>query len=491
MVIRLLTKYDMNLFFINLLLLAALPAFDPEGNQAKDSVSGVDAFPGAEGFGRHTTGGRGGSVIKVTNLLDAGPGSLREAINAAGPRIVVFTVSGTIKLKSNLTIRNGDITIAGQTAPGEGICVRDYPFNVAADNVIIRFMRFRLGDETRREGDSIGGRFRKNILIDHCSVSWATDECASFYSNENLTMQWCLISEGLRNSVHEKGTHSYGAIWGGRRSSFHHNLLAHHDSRMPRLGDVHEAALSSLTDLRNNVIYNWWHNNAYGGEAANANLVNCYYKPGPASLHRERILSIGKELDSGDEIENVWGKFYIDGNYVEGSERATRDNWQFGVYNQFDEKFGAVPVADQQQMRRNSPHPIENNVRTHTALEAYRLVLAFAGASLHRDAVDERIVRNVRDGTYDFKASRGSRNGIIDSQKDVGGWPGLQSAASPVDSDGDGMPDDWETAHGLNPSVNDASGSDLHPDYTNIERYVNSLVTDLQYRKNKYLATQH
>ncbi len=443
----------------------------------------VVAFPGAEGFGKYTTGGRGGRVIKVTNLLDSGPGSFRAAVEASGPRIVVFTISGTIRLKSKLAIRNGNITIAGQTAPGDGICIRDYPFEVSSDNVIIRFMRFRLGDEAGREGDSIGGRYRKNVIIDHCSVSWATDECMSFYSNEDLTVQWCLISEGLRNSVHEKGTHSYGAIWGGKRSSFHHNLLAHHDSRMPRLGDIHEVALSSLIDIRNNVVYNWWHNNAYGGEAANANIVNCYYKPGPASFNRERIMSIGKELDSGDEIENVWGKYYINGNYVDGSPRATADNWQFGVYNQFDKKFGAVPLAEQLAMRLESPHNFENNVFTHTAHQAYNLVLAFAGASLRRDDVDKRIIRNVREGTFDFQASKGSRNGIIDSQSDVGGWPALESEKPAPDTDDDGMPDAWETAHGLNPLAGDASGRSLDQIYDNIEVYINSLVTDIQRRK--------
>lgn len=443
------------------------------------------AFPGAEGFGRYATGGRGGRVIKVTNLLDSGPGSLREAVSAEGPRIVIFTVSGTIQLKSKLAIRNGDLTLAGQTAPGDGICIRDYPVDVSSDNVIIRFMRFRLGDEAGQEGDSLGGRYQKNIIIDHCSVSWATDECMSFYSNENLTVQWCLIAEGLRNSVHEKGPHSYGGVFGGRRSSFHHNLFAHHDSRLPRLGDIHTVALSSLIDIRNNVVYNWWHNNVYGGEAANANIINCYYKPGPASDHRERIISIGRELDSRDEIENVWGKFYIHGNFVEGSTRATEDNWQFGVYNQFDKKFGEVSARDRQDMRMKRPHDNEDNVLTHTAKEAYRLVLAFAGASLYRDNVDKRIVRNVSEGTFDHPASKGSRNGIIDSQRDVGGWPELRSGQYPADSDDDGMPDSWESMHRLDPFSNDAAGRDLSRVYDNIEMYINSLLDDLQHRKTE------
>ena len=439
------------------------------------------AFPGAEGFGKDATGGRGGKVLKVTNLNDSGAGSLRAAVNTAGARIIVFEVSGTISLLSNLNINQGSVTIAGQTAPGDGITLKNYPVTVNADNVIIRFMRFRMGDEKQQEGDALGGRFRKNIIVDHCSMSWSTDECVSFYGNENFTLQWSIISESLRNSTHAKGAHGYGGIWGGKKASFHHNLLAHHDSRNPRLGE--EAgkafALTDLVDLRNNVIYNWGNNSAYGGEAMNVNIVNCYYKPGPVTTKRERILSIDKNKTSGTEVYDTWGKFYINENYVEGSARATADNWTYGVFNQFHGSYGTVSEADKAAIRLMEPHPIQNNVTTHTAEEAYQRVLSYGGASLKRDAVDSRVVGDVRNGSFTAPGSKGSMNGIIDSQSDVGGWPELQSVPAPLDSDGDGMPDDWETARKLDPAKANANGRSLSTAYDNIEVYINSLVKDI------------
>ncbi len=459
------------------------------GTTEPDPEEGIRAFPGAEGYGKMTTGGRGGRVYYVTTIEDnSSEGSLRYAINQTGPRIILFKVSGTIQLNSDLEIKNGDLTIAGQTAPGDGICIRDYPVTVEADNVIIRFIRFRLGDESLQEADALGGRFHKNIIIDHCSMSWSVDECVSFYENEMFTLQWCIISESLRNSVHDKGSHGYGGIWGGRGASFHHNLLAHHDSRNPRLGEVADDpfALSDLVDLRNNVIYNWQGNSCYGGEAMNANIVNCYYKPGPATTKIERIISIDKILTETSQLYNIWGKFYIEGNYMSASARATNDNWTYGVYNQFNSKYGEVAEEEKNAMRLSEPLP-SYGITTHTAVDAYAKVLAYAGASLVRDVVDTRIVSEVTNGNATYMdGGNGSINGIIDTQAAVGGWPLLNSSPAPDDTDNDGMPDYWETANSLNYlDPDDAQLTTVEGIYPNIEVYINQLVESITENQNK------
>ena len=452
----------------------SLFAFETEANE-------IPAFPGAEGHGRYTVGGRGGRVFKVRNLNDSGEGSLRAAVEAEGPRIVVFDVSGTIELKSRLRIQNGYLTIAGQSAPGDGICLKNYEvFLDACEEVIIRYLRFRMGDEARQQGDAIGGQKNRNVIIDHCSASWSTDECASFYANENFTMQWCLIAESLRNSVHKSGKHGYGGVWGGKNASFHHNLLAHHDSRNPRLGEyVSTYALSDRVDLRNNVIYNWHGNTCYGGEGMNVNMVNNYYKPGPATLrNQERIIAIWNRVETWDPLYNVWGRFHIDGNKLIGSERATQDNWKFGV--QFDSKWKHMSETDKQALRLDSPFD-PGFVTTDSAEGAYQKVLRSVGASVKRDSVDQRIIRDVETGTATFSdGGNGSSDGFIDTQSAVGGWPELKSLPAPIDTDGDGIPDKWELANGLNPRDSlDGNGDINHDGYTNIEDYLNSLC--LQY----------
>lgn len=375
----------------------------------------------------------------------------------------------------------GDVTIAGQTAPGDGICLRDYPVTINADNVIIRYLRFRMGDAAKQEGDALGSRFHKNIIIDHCSMSWSTDETVSIYNNENTTLQWCFITESLRNSVHGKGAHGYGGIWGGKNASFHHNLLAHHDSRNPRLGEYAGSAfaLTDLVDLKNNVIYNWGGNSLYGGEAMNVNIVNCYYKPGPATSKTDRIASLDKNKIAGTEVYDIWGKFYINGNFVEGSTQATTNNWTYGVYNQFHSSYGTVSETDKAAMQLPSPLNINNNVNTHTAIIAYDKVLNYGGASLARDAIDTRIVNEVKNKNFTHTGSNGSTNGIIDTQSDVGGWPELKSVTPPIDTSGDGMPDAWKLEKKLKVTDKNPNGHDLSTGYENIEVYINSLVNNI------------
>tara|TARA_R110002020_G_scaffold376792_2_gene587872 strand:- start:18 stop:1499 length:1482 start_codon:yes stop_codon:yes gene_type:complete len=443
------------------------------------------AFPGAEGFGQMTTGGRGGIVFYVDKLTDDGSaGTLRYAINQSGKRTIIFNTGGTIQLKSKLQINFGDITIAGQSAPGDGITIRDFPVVINADNVIIRYLRFRMGDESEQQADALEARFHKNIMIDHCSLSWSTDETATFYANENTTLQWSIISESLKNSVHEKGSHGYGGIWGGKNASFHHNLLAHHDIRNPRLGEEagNAFALTDLVDVRNNVIYNWGSNSAYGGEAMNVNIVNNYYKPGPATptgSKRNRIVSIDKNKNEGTEVYNIWGKFFVDGNVIEGSNSASQDNWTYGVLNQFHSSYGTVSQADLDGLRLAVSHHIDNNVITHSGEEALELVLLHAGSSVKRDEVDLRILDNVKTNSYCFEGSLGSTNGIIDSQADVDGWPELAAGTSVIDSDKDGIPDEWEISNKLDPNLaTDAPKIKPGTPYSYLEIYLNSLIKD-------------
>ena len=444
------------------------------------NTGGTPAFPGAEGFGKYVTGGRGGKVIYVTNLNDSGAGSLRAAINTSGPKIILFKVSGNIKLESELSVYD-NTTIAGQTAPGGGITLQDYNVKVRGDNIIIRYMRFRMGDTHAVENDALGGRFQKNIIVDHCSMSWSTDECVSFYQNENFTLQWCAITESLRNSVHAKGAHGYGGVWGGKNASFHHNLLAHHDSRNPRLGEYANDpfALTDLVDIRNNVIYNWGGNSCYGGDAMNVNMVNNYWKPGPGTSNstKERILSTGRSLDTTSPLYGIWGKYYVDGNYVVGSTRATQDNWTYGVYNQFHSSQLPVSEADKAEVKIEEPHPF-GEITTHSATKAYELVLEYVGASLFRDSVDLRAVNDTRSGTASIMdGGNGSTNGYIDTPSAAGGWPVLPTGEAPLDTDGDGMPDVWENEHGLNPNSSiDGNLTTLDGGYTNVEVYINSIV---------------
>lgn len=428
------------------------------------------AFPGAEGFGRYTTGGRGGRVIYVTNLNDSGAGSFRAAVTASGPRIVLFKVSGIIELNSRINIKNGDLTIAGQSAPGDGIAVKNYTVYVGADNVIIRFLRFRMGDEKMTEDDAIWGRRQKNIILDHCSMSWSTDEASSFYDNSNFTMQWCILSESLRVSVHGKGTHGYMGIWGGQKASFHHNLLAHHDSRNPRFCGSRYTGRADLEhiDFRNNVIYNWGGNSGYAGEGGSYNMVNNYYKPGPASKNTSRIFQPSADDGKNSQAAGVWGKFYVAGNYMDKSPLVTNDNWH-GIYPN--------PSSKNKAELRSNIEFNKGQITTHSPENAFDAVLAYAGASYFRDVVDERVTGEALNGTFTYTGSNGSENGLIDSQTDVGGWPVYNSLTAPVDTDGDGIPDEWELKYGLDPNdSSDGSAYTLNSMFTNVEVYLNDLV---------------
>lgn len=435
-----------------LLVCAGILALNP--NVFAGDTPPLPAFPGAEGFGANATGGRGGRVIAITSLNDEGPGSLRAALEQEGPRTVVFRVSGTIALKSALKLRHGDITIAGQTAPGNGICLQNYHTDLSGSrNVIIRHLRFRPGDASGQGVDALTGVNCEDIIIDHCSFSWSVDECLSLYRGvRNLTVQWCLVSESLYASVHIKGNHGFGGIWGGTNASWHHNLLAHHSSRNPRF-----ASDCVNVDFRNNVIYNWGYNSAYGGERSFINVVNNYYKPGPATEEKcdRRIL----DVSSG-------GRWYVSGNYVVGFPEISANNWNGGVQR--------LRVSED-QLRADLPFPFAP-VTTHSAEEAYKLVLKNAGATLPRlDSVDARVVEEVRGGTARFgETYGGGGKGIINSPETVGGWPKLRSAAAPLDTDGDGMPDEWERRFGLDPNDPSDGPQDKDGDgYTNLEEYLN------------------
>jgi pectate lyase len=408
------------------------------------------AFPSAEGYGKYATGGRGGRVIVVSNLNDAGAGSLRDAVEQEGKRIIVFSVSGTIDLKSTLRLANGDVTIAGQSAPGDGICLKGYPFSISGSNVIIRYLRFRLGDVNSVENDALTGGRCKDVIVDHCSASWSVDECLSLYKIENLTVQYCMVAQSLSKSLHFKGAHGFGGIWGGNKASFHHNLLAHHSSRNPRFASDG----SKSVDFRNNVIYNWGFKSAYGGgQHGEINMVANYYKPGPATRPDVRSCIVEAAVDGTSA-------YYLADNVVEGYPEVSQNNW-LGAKGNFLE-------------RRALPVPFEP-LSLQTASEAYDIVLREAGCSHRRDSYDRMIVEQVRagvagkGGTFD-----GGSNGIIDSQEEVGGWPELRSLPAPEDTDGDGMSDAWEKANRLNPSsAEDASEYTLSKEYTNIEVYLN------------------
>ena len=436
------------------------------------------AFPGAEGGGMYTTGGRGGNVYFVTSLDDTNTGNtttregtLRWCLAQTGPRTILFKTAGIIHLKTQLNIP-ANTTIAGQTAPGDGICIADHTTQIQDNNIILRYVRFRMGDVTKIEGDALWGRNKSNIIIDHCSMSCNTDECASFYDNTNFTLQWCVLSESLRNSVHGKGAHGYGGIWGGKTASFHHNLLAHHDSRNPRMcgSRYSNKPNEELVDFRNNVIYNWGSNSGYAAEGGSYNIVNNYYKSTSFSSNASRIFQPNADDGKNQQPAGVWGSFYVSGNYMSSSPAVTNDNWQ-GIHPNPSTK-----SKDELKSTKEFAVPF---VTTHTAQEAYSLILAGGGASFKRDATDTRVMNEVANGLAPVRASNGTtKGGLIDTQSDVGGWDTYTYNTSEIltDSDADGMPDSWENAKGLAPNNPADRNSVASSGYTNLEEYINGIL---------------
>ena len=408
------------------------------------------AFPGAEGFGRFSLGGRGGKVLFVTNLHDSGPGSLRAAIEADYPRIVVFKVSGTIELQSHLRIRHPRITIAGQTAPGDGICLRRYPLVISADDVIVRFLRVRLGDEAGRKMDGIDVSDAENVIVDHCSVSWTLDEAVNTYhGSKNITIQWCLISESLHDSPLQEG-HGFAASLGGFNTSYHHNLLANNAGRNPSIAGEEDAPTINL-DFRNNVIFNWGHR-TLDGRPRSINVVNNYYKAGPAS-RRDHIVKMQTIYDGS------FGRWYIDGNVMVDTAGKVHRSGIVRIDSDDVPLDSALVEA-----------PVEfAPVLTESAEETYERVLDAAGATLpRRDAHDVRVVGEVRSGETTYG------NGIISRQTDVGGWPELRSTDPPEDADADGMPDAWERPFTAAGDLSLEGAQDADGDgYTNVEEYLN------------------
>jgi pectate lyase len=430
-------------------------------------IEQLPAFPQAEGFGAYAKGGRGGKVIFVDNLNDDGPGSLRAAVNDSVPRIVIFRVSGTVELQSELRVTNPYITIAGQTAPGDGICLKNFPLKIHRTNdVIVRGIRVRPGIELLKEGGSTDGiavEFSRNVIVDHCTASWSTDEILNTNNkNSDVTVQWCIFSESLNNSTQGR-EHGYAATLGGTRTSIHHNLFAHNKGRNPSIGGGDRDRRSEL-DIRNNVVYNWI-SRVCDGKPHTVNFVANYYRPGPATPQNNRTVVAEIQNSERYGFDSQW---FIEDNYIEGFPELTSDNWS-----------GAVRFRSGCSMEKNRVYtPFENsNYMTRDAAMAYLEVLDHAGVTVpHRDAVDKRVIEDVRTGSATFG------NGIIDKVEQVGGWPELLTNDVPSDTDEDGMPDEWEANEGLD--INDPTDRlDIKQGevYDNLERYLNELASDKPY----------
>jgi pectate lyase len=423
------------------------------------------AFPGAAGWGKSATGGRAAEtkVLAVTSLEDSGPGTLREALMQSGPRIIVFKTGGVIDLKSKISFQQGDVTIAGQTAPGDGIIIKSFPIRIGASNVIFRGLRIRNGDGPGPKGDlrdsiQLGradGKPIQNIIIDHCSFGWSVDETGEFwYGAKNVTFSNCIFSEALWKSIHEKGSHGYALLFGNglnENVTLYRNLFAHNERRNPWIKD------NAQVEMTNNVIYNWgtegaglWNSEA-GKPASSANLINNYFKAGVDSGKR-RGINLAKTAAPGS-------KFFIKGNIGPGRPEDKGDEW---------DAVGVGMGVDATTFRTDTPLPnLASGVSVEPAMTAYERVLKEAGA-FPRDAADKRAVETTRTGTGKH----------IDKMTDLGGYPTYAPGTPPPDTDNDGIPDTWEQSHSLNPKdPKDATlPSKSGNGYLNIEEYLNSLL---------------
>jgi hypothetical protein len=462
----------------------------------KDFVqAAIPAFPGAEGGGAFTSGGRGGKIFVVTSLEDSGSGTFREACEAVGARIIVFNVSGIIKLKNRISMRAPYVTIAGQTAPGDGICIAGETLAIDTHDVIIRHMRFRRGaTDVARRDDAVGGNPIGNIIVDHCSVSWGLDENISLYRHQfqandkskleklpasNITIQNTISSEGL-----DTYNHAFGSTIGGLNSTFMRNLWADNISRNASIG------MYGDFNFVNNVIFNWWNRSLDGGDYRSMfNIINNYFKPGPITPTDQPIRYRILKPESGYMVPKTFGRAYVNGNYIDGVPEVTKDNWNGGVQledltlEQAKDKLALI------KQKKAFPMP---RITVMSAEEAYEFVLKNVGATFpKRDAVDERIIKQVRTGKIEVKnglensigkefvkrrlPADSYKKGIITHPDQVGGYPNYKGKAY-KDSDNDGIPDAWEKKYGLNPNdASDATG-DLNGDgYTNIEKYFNGI----------------
>lgn len=477
----------------------------------------IPAFPGAEGGGMYTFGGRGGKVLTVSNLNDDGPGSFRWACEQGGARIIVFNVSGIIKLKTPIIVRAPYITIAGQTAPGDGVCVAGESFQVDTHDVIVRHMRFRRGNtHVWYREDSFGGNPVGNIMIDHCSCEWGLDENISFYRHMfslgdkygkrkeptvNVTIQNTISAKAL-----DTYNHAFGSTIGGENASFMRNLWADNTGRNPSIG------WGGVFNFVNNIVYNWMHRTADGGEYSTmSNFINNYYKPGPVTPKNSPV---GYRIIKSESRSNKlfpypqYGRIYAVGNIMEGNEAVTKDNWNGGIQVADKDLPSGIPADVLALMKSNEPFAMPH-MTILPSEQTFEYVLNNVGATLpKRDIVDQRVVDEVRtgqayyvkklpkknpygdlwglaeksqaeDGTFKHRrlSNDSYKDGIITDPAQMGGYPEYKGKPY-KDSDGDGMPDEWEIANGLNPHDPSDANKDCTGDgYTNIEKYINGIST--------------